>query len=322
MKGTIIFIAFLLSISFTSFAGSSEKEYKKIVEKHDVPPEAKVSDTNNPTSYWDALLNSNDQLFSFINNIHKMKGAEKEALDKVSQIPHFNPKYEPSICDEMQGFCDTLLINMGISVLNVKCSLHVVYGDEANAFTALTDDGFAMCLTTGLITKKGCTYEMLMAVVAHEFAHGAYFHHLQRFYAEAKEKRKNELIGGIVGGLSAGHQAYAKARGVEPMTSTIDMGEFHKKLKSETAKYVFKFSREQEFEADIVAFRFMQWIGEEDAAIELLKFLGTDFDFLHDEYSDHPTTSDRIALLTYIKNHPEINNKEIEKLRKKNNKKK
>lgn len=316
---TILFAALILTISLACYAGSPEKEYKKIVEKYDVPPEAKGVNPNDPSAYWHALLNNNDLLVKFANDMKKGKGAEKEAFAEVAKIPKFNAKYNSYICDEMQGFCDTLLMNMGISGRNPNCSLHIVYDDEVNAFTALTDEGFAMCITSGFITKKGCTYEMIMAVVAHEFAHGAYFHHLQTFYAQAKKKRKNELIGGIVGGLSAFNEGYSKARGIEP-TSNVDMNKVYSHLNKELAKYTIKFGREEEFEADIVAFRFMQWIGQEEAFIELMNFLGTDYDVFYDEYSDHPKTTDRIGLAQYIKSHPEIKNMEIEKIRKKNKK--
>lgn len=41
-----------------------------------------------------------------------------------------------------------------------------------------------------------------MGYVAHEFAHGAFLHHIRGFYAEAKERRKNKLLGGITAGLN------------------------------------------------------------------------------------------------------------------------
>lgn len=327
MKPNVYFIiAFFLSFSIYTFAGSSDKEYKKILEKHDVPIEAKGYDEDNPSAYWKALLNNNDQLYKFSKDMGKMKGAEKEALSELSKIPRFHAKYNSYICDEMQGFCDTLLLNMGISGKDYNCSLHIVYDDEVNAFTALTDDGFAMCITSGFITKRGCTYEILMAAVAHEFAHGVYFHHLQCFYAVAKARRKNELYGGIAMALeavSAAADGYAAGTAGKKYDSSIhsqNIERINRHIKTETERFSFKFNREQEYEADIVAYRFMQWIGEEDSFIELLKFLGSDYDFLYDEYSDHPTITARLGLIEYLNAHPEINNKEIEKLRKKANK--
>ena len=324
MKRTfIILLVLFASLSFLSFAVSNDKQYKKILEKHDVPPEANIIVTDNPSDYWMALLNRNDLIEKFLKDMQKMKGAEKEALQKYNDIPKFYAKYEPSICEEFQGFCDTLLMDMGISELGYKCSLHVVYSDEVNAFTALTDDaGFAMCITTGFITKKGCTYDFIMAAIAHEFAHGIFFHHLQSLYAEAKARRKNELIGGIAMGLevvAAGAGAYASGitgqeYDYENTRRSID--KIGQDIKIETKKFSYAFSREQEYEADIVAYRFMKSIEKEDVYIELLKFLGSEYDFLYNEYSEHPTITSRIGLIEYMRAHPESYNKEIEKLRK------
>lgn len=117
----------------------------------------------------------------------------------------------------MQGFCDTLLANMGIAELGINCSLHVVQSEEINAYTALTENGFAMCLTSSLLTQRGISYNILMGYIAHEFAHGALMHHIRRFYANAKEYRKQRLLGNIaiaVNAAAAGAEAYAAAQGV------------------------------------------------------------------------------------------------------------
>lgn len=62
-----------------------------------------------------------------------------------------------------------------------------------------------------LTFKEGITRNMLKGFVAHEFAHGVLLHQILRFYAEAKKRRKNELLGGIAMGLNvvaAGFDGY------------------------------------------------------------------------------------------------------------------
>lgn len=320
-QSVLIFLLFFST--FASFAANVEKQYKKIIEIFDVADQAKTLDSINPSAFWYAVLDNNELLAKFVKDIQKNKGAEKEALQKTAQLPKFYPQYDESIVESMQGFCDTLLIDMGIRDLNLKCSLHLVYSDEPNAFTALTEDGFAICLTTGLFTKKGITYETLMGYVAHEFAHGVLFHHIRRFYAEAKECRKNELLGGIaagLNGLAAGMQAYnAAAYGIP--TSGTDygavIGNIGNDIKISTLKYSFKFSREQEYEADLIAFRFLEHLGHGEEFINGLRILGTAYDSLYDEYSDHPTTGSRIDFLKYVQQHPELGNKKNAKLKKK-----
>lgn len=322
MKQHLIFL-FTICFSLASFAANVEKEYKKLISKLDVAEEARAVSPNSPLLFWQATLNNNEVFAKFVKDIQKNKGAEKEALQKTANLPRFYPQYDETIIESMQGFCDTLLMDMGIADLTLKCSLHIVYANEANAFTALTENGFAMCVTSGLLDKKGMNYYILMGYVAHEFAHGALMHHMRGFYAEAKERRKNELLGGIaagLNGLAAGMEAYnAAAYGIP--TSGTDYGaviaNIGSDIKISTLKYGFKFSREQEYEADLIAYRFLENLGYGDSFIDGLRILGTEYDHMYDEYADHPTTSSRIDFLKYVQTHPELVNKENKKLKKK-----
>lgn len=322
MKKALLFFLLLFSTVF-AYSENVEKQYKKIIENYDVADEAKSVAPVNPSAFWAAALNNNELCAKFIKDLQKNKGAEKEALSKTAQLPRFYPQYDETIVESMQGFCDTLLMNMGVTDLGIKCSLHMVYSEEANAFTALTEDGFAMCITTELVSKKGINYEILMGYIAHEFAHGALLHHARGFYAQAKERRKNELLGGIaagLNGLAAGMEAYnAAAYGIP--TSGTDYGaaiaNIGNEIKISTLKYSFKYSREQEFEADLFAYRFLEHIGKSEEFINGLRILGTAYDALYDEYSNHPTTGTRIDFLKYVQLHPELGNKKNLKLKKK-----
>lgn len=313
MKKILIFFS-LMMISCVAFAVKPEKQYRKLVEKYDVCDEAKSVERFHPTSFWQNMLDHNKSLAQFRKDIKKNRGAEKETFRKTSQLYRFNPRRDESVVLSLQGFCDTLLINTGIADLNLNCSLHVVYSDEVNAFTALTDNGFAMCLTAGLFIKDGLTYDMLMGFVAHEFAHGVLMHHMRAIYAEAKERRKNELLAGIAGalnGIAAGANAYFAG-----MTGTYyDNSVYYDNIanlgniaRSTTLKYSFRYSRDQEYEADLIAFRFLQNMGCEEALQNGLALLGCDYDFLYSEYSDHPTIMSRIEFLQYVQNNPSLKN--------------
>lgn len=311
-RGLILLITLTLSIS--SFAANPEKQYNKLINNFDVADEAKAVEKNAPAEFWQTMLDHNALLKKFGTDIQKNRGAEKEALQETAQIPRFYPQYEESVIEEMQGFCDTLLINMGIADLHLKCSLHIVYSNEVNAFTALTEEGFAMCLTSGLLQRKGITYDILKGYVAHEFAHGALFHHVRSSYAVAKERRKNKLLGGIAAALNATAAVLethnAATYGIQP--SGVDYGvqieNIDKEVKMSTAKYSFKYSQEQEYEADLIAFRFLQNSGNGEAFIDGLRILGSDYDDCYSEFNDHPTTVSRINFLKYVKDNPQLGN--------------
>lgn len=318
-----LFLLLSFAVSLSAMSADAEKQYRQYIEKYDVADEAKAVETNAPADFWNAALSNNELLFKFARDIKKKRGAEKEALRKEERLPRFYPQYDRSVVESMQGFCDTLLIDMGIRDLSVKCSLHIVYSDEPNAFCALTEDGFAICLTSSLFSLRGINYHILMGYVAHEFVHGALKHHLRGFYAGAKERRRNELLSGIAVGLNAaaaGVETYnAAAYGVQP--SGTDYGAAIDNIVTEakisTLKYSFKYSREQEIEADLLAFRFLENLGCGEEFINGLRILGSDYDALYSDYSDHPTTSFRIRFLKFVQQNPALGNKCNAKLRKK-----
>lgn len=322
MKKFIFIFIFIFSTTI-AYCANVEKKYKKLIENLDVAEEARSIRTINTKEFWVVVIENNELCTKFINDMKKNRGAEKEAKNKTAQLPRFYPQYDESIVQYMQGFCDTILMDMGISDLGLNCSLHLVYSDETNAFTALTDDGFAMCITTKLASKKGMNYDILMGYVAHEFAHGVLLHHIRRIYAQAKERRKNELWGGIaagLNGLAAGMEAYNAAVYGIPTSGTnygAVIANINNEIKTSTIKYSFRYSREQEFEADLIAYRFLEHIGKGEEFINGLKILGTNYDALYDEYSDHPTIGTRIDFLKYVQQHPEICNKKNAKLKKK-----
>ncbi len=163
MKKTIVLIFLVLS-TFLAYSANVEKQYKKLIENFDVADEAKSVTPVNTAAFWSAALDNNELCAKFIKDLQKNKGAEKEALNKTAQLPRFYPQYDETIVESMQGFCDTLLIDMGIADLGIKCSLHMVYSDEVNAYTALTEDGFAMCITTELASKKGITFKYMTKI--------------------------------------------------------------------------------------------------------------------------------------------------------------
>lgn len=148
-------LSLLVCVVFAmSCFANDEKDFKRYIEKYDVADEAKSTPSNSPYQFILAVLDNNEQLIKFGKDIQKKKGAEKEAIQRVSEIPRFYPEYEASIVESMQGVCDTLLIDMGIAEIGVECSLHIVYSDEVNAFCALKESGFAICLTTALLEQK------------------------------------------------------------------------------------------------------------------------------------------------------------------------
>ena len=303
----LIILIFALDIN----AANIQKQFKNLIENYDVSDEAKSVEKNSPAVFWSVMKNTNELYTRFIKDLKKNKGAEKEALGRTLLLPRFYPQYDDSIIESMQSFCDSILINMGITELGLNCSLHMIYSDEINAFTALTeDDGFAMCFTSALFLKKGMTYEILQGIIAHEFAHGFLRHHIRRIYAEAKERRKNELIGAIAAGLNGFAVGFEAATNGSAISNnySASMSDINAEIKVSTLKFSFDYSREQEYEADLIAYRFLENFGRGEDYINALRILGSAYDELYSEYSGHPNITARIEFLKFVRDNPHIGN--------------
>lgn len=322
-----IFLIIAIVTAFVANAADAEKEYRKIIEKYDIAYQAKAVRDSSSAVFWGAVLDNNELLLKFQRDMRKNRGAEKEALRRTSQLPRLYAQFDESIARDMQGFCDSLLAETGISALGGNCTLHIVSDEEPYAFTALTDNGFAMCLTTGLVAKTGVTRDVLMGYVAHEFVHGALHHHARSYYDQARKRRKDNLLLGMLAVGVVGAVTAAEALDPTPSdgdTYINDSGNTTVNINTDAThrvpKFFFNYTRDQEHEADLIAFRFMQHLGKEKPYIDGLKILGsTNYDTLFGADSNRPPVVERINFLNYVEEHPELGNTQNRHLKKKRN---
>lgn len=272
---------------------------------------------NNPTLFWRAVLDGNELLAKFEKNIRKNKGAEKEAIKTFSELPRFYSQYDETLLPDFQPLCDSLLVVNGIADSGLNCSFHIVSSPVSNVFMVLTDDGLSVCMTDELLGRKGVTFAVVTGYVAHEFVHGALQHGLRRCYDAALKRRKDEVAMGIALGC------YAFAAGLNSNTTNNmayylylqDKSQDVESLQKRTAGLQLIYSREQEYEADLIAFRFMQFLGCEDEYIEGLRILGNSYDMQYSSFEDHLSIPARISFLKYVQQHPELGNKSNAKIR-------
>lgn len=210
-----------------------------------------------------------------------------------------------------------MLIDMGISSLPLKCSLHIIYSDEVNSFNALTEDSFVICLTSALLQRKGMTREIIMGIVANEFSHGALQHRLRGLYAGAKKRRKNELSASIISGLNAfasGFESGITGNAYDRTYNYLLNNDLQNKAKTSTEKYIFDYTKEQEHEADLIAFRFLEYMFENgEDYINALRIMDSVNNHLPNGYKTYDedeiiSTSTRINFLKFVQQNPELGN--------------
>lgn len=312
---------FILLIVILSNITVNAIDYKKFIEQHDIDDVTKSLKSDNPKDFWESMINNNLTFQKFLSDIQQNRGAEKEAKYLVAQVPKFDIKYREEVVEEFQDECDRIFKRLG----NVEGIEHCVVEDKTvNAFTTYSNDGMVVGLNLGLWGAKGMTDEILIGIAAHEYAHAHLFHILKQAYGDAKRKRRNNLIEGLaIATASAGHAIgnfLIADAGIEPTDDKVLLEQAYNLSKSyheDLIKYHYKFSRELELEADLVAYRFLEWagIGGENY-IEAIKLMGAHSpeNYSDDDESDHPSHRERIEFLTYVMNHPEIGNSVNEKM--------
>ena len=303
----IMIALFCVFIAMNSYG--MDKKIVGFVGKYDVSNEAKNVPEASPTEFWRAAIDGNERFSKFQRNMEKNRGAEKEALKKWKELPRFYPQYNGAVMQSRQAYCDSLLNVMGIGGLGLDCGLYVIDLDVPDVYTMLTDDGFAICVTKGLLSMKGVDDQVAMGFVAHEFVHGAYRHYLQKLYDDARARRKGNLLGvmvavGTIGAVSAAEAVLPSDGRVGDTCCYVNSDTSAGDTPSVPLKHVFGFSKDQVLEADLVAFRFLENMGCEEAYLRGLKILSPVYESRTTEDGDVAPIMTRINFIEYMERYP------------------
>lgn len=274
----------------------SEKQCRKIAERVDVGAAVTGMAFDNPGQFWRAVVESNVELTKFNKNILKKGNVEIDTRGRMADLPKFDPEYDSSICTEYQTFCDSLFACLGADTVIAGCSLHVVYSDSINTFSVpVGDNRFAICITLGLLARDGLTCEMLLGLVAREYVHAILRHNIRKFHALEKRRRDPRWRGIWVdySNLPIDMEAF--------LNSPADNPEYYIQfIDNRSLLYTFRYLPDQEYEADIVALRFMQAIGLQDSMIAGVKLLGDRYDLNYRYWEEHPDVGSRVDVLNYV----------------------
>lgn len=298
----IITIITIIIISTTPSFGQ-RKKYENLIRTYDVLVYTDTIQKKTPSAFWAALRKNNKKLVTLRKAIAKKK---KTAMRAINQIEKANKlvssPYENTSGirnQDVQQLFQDVYATMGIKE-STGFKLHVIDDPTPNAFT--TPDR-QVYIHSGLLDIEGFTFENLIGVVAHEAAHFTLRHSLEKAYKIQKRLRRNEIETAIAAGAEAWSESYEAARYGSNNTSrhnNINYSSLKELLDKDTyGRYSFKYSREQETEADIIAFRFLEFIGiGGDKYTDALRKVN--IDEIASEESDHPSMSDRIQLLEYM----------------------
>lgn len=285
---------------------------KNFIQQHDIDNETKALKSDNPSDFWESMVSNNMTFQKFQNDCHKNKKVEKSIQKWKSRWPKFDVSNSTMVLRNRQDLCNRILSQVG---LNDSTSFCIVNDTCFNSFSIFAPEGYAIALSAGLVDAPGMTNEMLVGLVAHEYAHICLNHTLQNSILRKKVEGNSFIAPGVLGGFLAGvvGGAIEGAAWANAMNIGIPKG-------VDVNDYNVDYYREMVLEADLIAYRFMEWSGiGGEHYIKLLRLIGAnDPDgYLGDENSYYTCHQERIKFINYVKNHPEIGNTVNDKLRKK-----
>lgn len=292
-----------------------QKSFEKYSQKFDI---CKDLTHIGQHTYWNTLKTRNTSLQNLYEKLHQGK-------DNFNDLPKTLQK---AIYEIASGKCALDSHLNGLPFLNEEdleytlqydifgiqydpIQIHVYHNRQANAFATPWKQIY---LTSELILKYNFNKRLILAACAHEATHSICEHSLMQVWQQEKKKRRNNILAGIAVGLNtvAGVASgwYAASNGVEVSDdhwNSINSANisFVEAFDYNTQMFKFKYSKEQEIEADINAYRFCEATGIGGYAMILaLELLGeSDGTMSADEKDDHPTLSYRINLLKYLYAH-------------------
>ena len=243
--------------------------------------------------------------------LSKKKGAIFDAKRDIAKgLQLADPYYMSLIMDEYfnEKNRDELYQIMGVKQIFPQFSINFIEDLSPNAFSTPAGQVY---VHAGLLLLENFSFDNLIGVLAHEATHYVFQHSLEEAYKIQKRNNRNEIFASIAGALMMGSAAYYGMNtdgGSQDMwnsVSTTVKDLFVYADFEANGTYHFKYSREQEIESDIVAYRFLEFIGVGgNYYIDALRKLDPQGeDTYTSAWSDHPAMQERIAFLEYVRHH-------------------
>lgn len=298
MKARVFIL--LLLLPFFASAKDASKEYQKAIDKYDIVDVVDTLNCDNPTEFWRTIRDTNTAYQSALKDARKGKAKEAQRLigDAVKQMRSVNEALP--LANDLAWLADSLWSFSGIGPLYREATLAFTLSRDENAYSY--PDG-QIYITIGEYNRLNGDFDLLMAAYAHELAHFVLQHAFVQTHQSEKSRKKAELIGGIITSFCCGFlDGMYEAEGTPTYYSDLnDIKNELRDIKRNQTSYRFAYGRNQVFEADIIAYRFLQWAGiGGDAYVRMLQALGSELEIFQNSGDEHPLTADRIALIRQL----------------------
>ncbi|MCM1032342.1 MAG: M48 family metalloprotease [Odoribacter sp.] len=308
---TIRHIATSLLILCTIFQAPGrdiEKHYTKIIENYDVADT--VMHAPDATSFW-KLLQATDASYHKTARSLSRENKHRDIKRDMTSLLYSANRYfaEVPVDGTLYRLTESIVNSSGLRGLMPTASLTITNESDIALFSYPNAYFF---ITRPLYDLTGGDSIAILAFTAAEGTHYA----LQHAYAnacKAKAKARRSRIGRLFGAAAIIAAGVILDQATDswwaPFTSIASTVAMTMVALDSTPRYTFNYSAEQIYQADIVAYRFMEWCGYGGKTyISALRATGFHIDATMGN-PDSPSVTDRLALLEYIDSHPELRNK-------------
>ena len=306
MKSSFLTIILSLIVSLSLNAQRSNKSFEKIIKKYDVASMLQTK-SRQPEDFWRQLSKNHEGLSAYVKALARRKSSAVKAANDVAMALGLVESEYSRLYIFKNDTIDTYTREISNDIMGVdanKINIHIAYGEIPNAFCTPRGDIY---IYTSLFDRIDYDWRMLYGICAHEIAHYYLKHTERQKWADEKRAKKNRILAGIAIGLNAaaevtnayvaGYSGYKyESHFAETCQNILSIAQYDNQM------YHFKYSREEELEADIIAHRFLEFVGVDPAYYaRALASLGNENDNYYSDWSDHPTIGYRVSLLTYLK---------------------
>lgn len=305
MTRILLSILFGLILSFPANAQKKNKDFEKMIRKYDITSILETKE-GKPEDFWRQLSKNHEGLTAYAKALARGQKTALKAENDISmalglvedEYRHLYMYTGDTIAKYTREISSGIL---GVDAYNIR--VHIAYGESPNAFCTPRGDIY---IYTSLLDRIDFDWRMLYGICAHEVAHYYLRHSARQKWADEKRAKKNRIMAGIAIGLNAvADVANAYTAGYTGNTYESHLAESCQNIlysaQYDNQMFHFKYSREEEIEADIIAHRFLEFVGIDPTYYaQALYSLGTENDNFYDSWSDHPTISYRVSFLSYL----------------------
>ena len=303
----LILLIFMVALTTMSYSKSA----KSWVHELDLV-DISALNSKDVSSFWNAERNADADYNTLMQAIQKSKKSVLSAKAKIRKFLYssYSDRNYITISDSTaDAICDCIERDVHIDDIRKaypeialsKLKFKIAANNEFNASTF--PDGYIL-INTGLFSKLN--YNELLAVSAHELVHYMFNHSLANEYAYIKKQKSNQLWAEIGGALIVGANAFADGYSAGITGQQQNNAQYYADMyqgiiddaAESAARFKFRYSRKDELQADILGFRYLQFLGYDPRSfLTMLEKIGIENDKYYDKKSSHPKTELRIEVI-------------------------